>query len=67
MFKNIPKLGVLLIFILFAFFIVEAFNIKEGLNVIDDYEDDDSEEESNYNVTSETFSSINHSQLGAPY
>ena len=30
MFKNIPKLGILLILILVAFFIVEALNIKEG-------------------------------------
>ena len=63
MFKNVPKLGLLLIFILLAFFIAEALNIKEGFNVLDDDED----EESTDNVTSERFSGINNSSLGAPY
>lgn len=63
MFKNIPKLGVLLIIILLAFFIVEALNIKEGFNVSDVNED----EEYTDNVTSESFSSINNSSIGAPY
>ena len=63
MFKNIPKLGVLLIIILLAFFIVEALNIKEGFNVSDVDED----EEYTDNVTSESFSSINNSSIGAPY
>mgnify|MGYP001181649298 CR=1 FL=1 len=63
MFKNMPKLGVLLIIILLAFFIVEALNIKEGFNVSDVNED----EEYTDNVTSESFSSINNSSIGAPY
>lgn len=63
MFKNVPKLGVLLIFILFAFFIAEALNIKEGFDVLDD----DDDEEKNDNITSERFSGINNSSLGAPY
>ncbi len=58
-----PKLGVLLIIILLAFFIVEALNIKEGFNVSDVNED----EEYTDNVTSESFSSINNSSIGAPY
>ena len=40
MFKKLPKIGVLLIFILFAFFIVEALNIKEGLSVFDNFDND---------------------------
>ena len=63
MFKNIPKLGLLLIIILLAFFIVEALNIKEGFNV----SDDDEYEENTDNVTSESFYGINDSSLGAPY
>ena len=32
MFKNISKIGMLLILILLAFFLVEALNIKEGIS-----------------------------------
>ena len=73
MFKKLPKLGVLLIFILFAFFIVEALNIKEGLSVFDNFDNDidnidiDDDKESSDSVKSESFFDINDSQIGAPY
>ena len=61
----------LLIFILFAFFIVEALNIKEGLSVFDNFDNDiddiDDDKESSDSVKSESVFDINNSQIGAPY
>ena len=64
MFKNISKLGLLLILILLAFFVVEALNIKEGMSsdrVSDEIEDSDETEE----TTDEGFQTINNFSIGS--
>ena len=66
MFKNISKLGLLLILILLAFFVVEALNIKEGMSsdmVSDKIEDSDEIEENN----DEGFEAINDFSIGSKY
>ena len=64
MFKNISKIGMLLILILLAFFLVEAFNIKEGMSsdMVSDKIDEDSEEDSD-----EGFGVINDFSIGSKY
>ena len=60
MFKNISKLGLLLILILLAFFVVEALNIKEGMSsdmVSDNANDPDSDPDSHQD---EGFDTINN-------
>ena len=59
MFKNIPKIGLLLILILLAFFLAEALNIKEGFT--SDEPDEESEEEQKEELMEEP------SFTGAPY
>lgn len=66
MFKNISKLGLLLILILLAFFLVEALNIKEGMSsdrVSDETEDSDETEEN----SDEKFDTINNFSIGSTY
>ena len=66
MFKNISKLGLLLILILLAFFVVEALNIKEGMTsdmVSDEIEDSDDVKE----TTDEGFQTINNFSIGSNY
>tara|TARA_B100000674_G_C37249912_1_gene649658 strand:+ start:174 stop:374 length:201 start_codon:yes stop_codon:yes gene_type:complete len=66
MFKNISKLGLLLILILLAFFVVEALNIKEGMSsdmVSDKVEDSDDVKE----TTDEGFEAINDFSIGSKY
>ena len=64
MFKNISKIGMLLILILLAFFLVEAFNIKEGMSsdMVSDEIEEDSEEDSD-----EGFDVVNNFSIGAKY
>jgi hypothetical protein len=64
MFKNISKIGMLLILILLAFFLVEAFNIKEGMSsdMVSDEIEEDSEEDSD-----EGFDVVNKFSIGAKY
>ena len=66
MFKNISKIGTLLILILLAFFLLEAFNIKEGMSsdmVSDEIEDSDDVKE----TSDEGFQTINNFSIGSNY
>lgn len=67
MFKNLSKIGMLLILILLAFFVVEAFNVKEGMSsdmVSDNANDPDSDPDSD---ESEGFDTINNFSIGSNY
>ena len=67
MFKNISKIGTLLILILLAFFLVEAFNIKEGMSsdmVSDNVNNTDSDPDSDQ---AEGFDTINNFSIGSNY
>ena len=67
MFKNLSKIGMLLILILLAFFVVEAFNVKEGMSsdmVSDNTNDPDSDPDSDQ---AEGFQTINNFSIGSNY
>lgn len=67
MFKNLSKIGMLLILILLAFFLVEAFNVKEGMSsdmVSDNANDPDSDPDSDQ---AEGFDTINNFSIGSKY
>ena len=71
MFKNLSKIGMLLILILLAFFVVEAFNVKEGMSsdmVSNNANDPDSDPDSDPNSDQdEGFDTINNFSIGSNY
>ena len=62
MFKNISKIGMLLILILLAFFLVEALNIKEGISSDMIINKDNSKDENK-----KEFNTINNFSIGSNY